>query len=165
MSHLRTFGCAVYAHIPDRSQRKLDIKAQKFRFVGYTGTTGNYKVWDEVEQRCLVRHDVIFNENDFGTKASTSTEETQEGEFREVLLDTADEQEETAHQEEEHQPQQPRRSSRIRTPTVRYGIDEYADTAYYVNSKELKNQCRSKKLTVVGTPSNGKRLQMLNMPP
>ena len=46
-------------------------------------------------------------------------------------------QEETAIQEEK-EPQQPRRSSRIRTPIVRYGIDEYADTAYYVNSTGIK---------------------------
>ena len=30
--------------------KKLDKKAQKFRFIGYTDTTDNYEVWDEVGQ-------------------------------------------------------------------------------------------------------------------
>ena len=85
LSHL---SCTVYAHVPERSRRKLDIKAQKFRFIAYTGTTGNYKVWDKFEQRCYVRHDVIFNEND---RTTTSTEEhSQEEESMEVLFTLMD---------------------------------------------------------------------------
>ena len=34
LRHLLTFGYIAYAHIPDKNQRKLDIKAQKFRFIG-----------------------------------------------------------------------------------------------------------------------------------
>ena len=48
------------------------MKTQKFRFIGYTGTTWNYKVWDEVELRCYVRHDIVFNENNFGKQSETS---------------------------------------------------------------------------------------------
>ena len=29
-------------------------------------TANNYKVWDEETHKSYVRHDVIFNENDFG---------------------------------------------------------------------------------------------------
>ena len=48
------------------AHKKLDKKAQKLRFIGYTGTANNYKVWDEEKHKSYVRHDVIFNENDFG---------------------------------------------------------------------------------------------------
>ena len=42
--HIRVFGYIVYIHIPDGDRKKLDKKAQKLRFIGYTETAGNYKV-------------------------------------------------------------------------------------------------------------------------
>ena len=38
----------------------------KLRFIGYTETADNYKVWDEEKHKCYIRHDVVFNEHDFG---------------------------------------------------------------------------------------------------
>ena len=64
LEHIRVFGCAVYVHVPDGERRKLDKKAQKLRFIGYTDTAGNYRVWDETKRKCYIRHDVIFNECD-----------------------------------------------------------------------------------------------------
>ena len=42
LEHLRVFGCAVYAHIPDCNRRKLDGKAEKLRFVGYSKNPKGY---------------------------------------------------------------------------------------------------------------------------
>ena len=42
LKHLRVFDCTVYAHVPDGDRKKLDQKAVKLRFIGYTETTGNY---------------------------------------------------------------------------------------------------------------------------
>ena len=67
LKHVRVFGCVVYTHIPDRNCKKLDKKAQQLRFIGYTGTPSNYKLWDEEKCKCYIRHNVIFNENDFVT--------------------------------------------------------------------------------------------------
>ena len=44
LKHLRVFGCVVYVHVPDGERKKLDQKVVKLRFIGYTDTTGNYKV-------------------------------------------------------------------------------------------------------------------------
>ena len=44
LEHIRVFGCVVYSHIPSENRKKLDKKAQKLRFIGYTETTRNYKV-------------------------------------------------------------------------------------------------------------------------
>ena len=33
ISHLKVFGCVAYAHIPDCERRKLDKKAEKFRWL------------------------------------------------------------------------------------------------------------------------------------
>jgi len=60
LSHVREFECTVYAHIS--GQQKLDKKAQKLRFIGYTETAYNYRAWDEDRHKCYTRHDVIFNE-------------------------------------------------------------------------------------------------------
>jgi len=65
LERIRVFGCAVCVHVPDGEHRKLDRKAQKFRFIGCTETAGNYRVWDELKHKCYIRHDVIFNKNVF----------------------------------------------------------------------------------------------------
>jgi len=41
LSQVRVFGCTVYVHISGR--RKLDKKAWKLRFIGYTETVCNYQ--------------------------------------------------------------------------------------------------------------------------
>lgn len=56
LEHIRMFSCAVYVHVPDQERRKLDKKAQKLRFIGYTETAGNYRVWDELKQKCSLCH-------------------------------------------------------------------------------------------------------------
>jgi len=50
LKHIKVFGCIVYVHIPDR--QKLNKKAEKLRFIAYTDTTGNYKVWNEEKCKC-----------------------------------------------------------------------------------------------------------------
>ena len=85
LKHVRVFGSIVYTHIPDRNRKKLDKKAQKLRFIGYTGTANNYKVWDEEKHKSYVRHDVIFNENDFGK--STDANELELENFKETVAE------------------------------------------------------------------------------
>ena len=119
---------------PEGDRKKLDSKAAKFRFIGYTESTKNYKVWNEVKQRCYIRHDLVFNEGDFD-KSNTCTlkemlhEDSTDNEesTRTVLLDTSEGQETT--EDEEEPPTQPtlRRSQRTKQLSVRYGIDEYAN--------------------------------------
>ena len=136
LRHLRVFGCAVYAHIPDGSRRKLEKKAEKFRFIGYTETTGNYKVWDEVRQKCFIRHDLIFNEADLKSNSHTSSNEESQQDV-EISLDVSPQEE--VEEEEQAQPlQEPRRSERRRRPTIRYGLDDYADTANHCAFKSAK---------------------------
>ena len=150
LKHIRTFGCMVYSHVPEGERRKLDKKAHKLRFVGYTESTENYKLWDEVKRRCFVRHDVIFNEDDFG---ETEVEkEGLEAENEEPTHETTLPGEEPS-QEEQPVPQpqsdlslpqpqpasssepksesstEPRHSERCRKPPIRYGLDEFADKA------------------------------------
>ena len=36
ISHLKVFGCIAYVHIPDERRTKLDPKAEKCIFIGYS---------------------------------------------------------------------------------------------------------------------------------
>ena len=47
VSHLKVFGCVDYAHIPDAERRKLDKKAEKLRFVGYSRKSKGYRLFNE----------------------------------------------------------------------------------------------------------------------
>jgi len=108
LKHVRVFGCVVYTHIPDRECKKLDKKAQKLRFIGYTETPSNYKVWDEEKHRCYIRHDVIFNETDFG-KSSNNTE---------LELESSEEMVEEIQVEPEKQEESEQEDSRIKETTT-----------------------------------------------
>ena len=59
-STVQVFGCAVYACNPEGECRKLNKKAQKSLFIGYRGTAGNYKVWDEKKQKSYNCHKVVL---------------------------------------------------------------------------------------------------------
>jgi hypothetical protein len=67
VSNLRVFGCTAYAHVPDASRQKLDQKAVKMRFVGYSLTQKGYRLYDENRQRIFIRRDITFNKTDFGS--------------------------------------------------------------------------------------------------
>ena len=135
LEHIRVFGCTVYVHIPDRDHKKLDKKAQKLRFIGYTETAGNYKVWDDKKQKCYVCHDVIFNENDFSTSSDTSEQEpvSTEEPSEEVQIELENQEERQVESEAREQLEPVRQSQRTKKAPVRYGLDEFADTAKQVN--------------------------------
>ena len=133
MKHVRVFGCVVYTHIPSEQRKKLDKKVHKLRFIGYTETASNYKVWDEEKRKCYIRHDVIFNENDFGK--STNANEFELENIEETVAEVpAESEKEESEQEIDEQPEielsEPlRRSQRVKRPPIRYGIDEFTNTA------------------------------------
>ena len=136
VSYFRVFGCMAYAHVPDCERRKLDTKSKKMRFVGYSLTSKGYRLFDETNQKLYVRRAVEFNESDFGqTSAMTTEPDPKSMEVKQNDDTTAKFEEEvieTRRSETEEQ-QQLRRSKRTCKAPIRYGYDEYADTAtYYV---------------------------------
>ena len=126
VSHFRVFGCMAYALVPDCERRKLDTKSKKMPFVGYSLTSKGYRLFDETNQKLYIRRDVEFNESDFGQKSAMTTEPDQKSMELKQNADI------TAKDEERQEPQEEkelRRSERTRKTPVRYGYDEYADTA------------------------------------
>ena len=133
VSHLRVFGCMAYAHVPDSERRKLDKKSEKMRFVGYSLASKGYRLLDETNRKMYIRRDVEFNENDFGQKQAMTTEpdpRCEEAKRNEVPPRKDEEGEQGEMKKlEEDTPEEPRQSVRTRKAPVRYGYDEYADTA------------------------------------
>lgn len=53
-THLRTFGCLAYVHIPKEKRKKWDIVAKPCIFVRYTKTTSQYRFIDPATKRLVV---------------------------------------------------------------------------------------------------------------
>ena len=133
VEHIRVFCCIVYSHIPSENCNKLDKKAQKLRFIGYTETARNYKIWDEEKHKCYIYHDVVFNENYFGKSTDTNKLELENTEEESVEEIPVESEKEESEQEIEEQIEPLRRLQRTKRPPVSYGIDEFTNTANVTN--------------------------------
>ena len=72
LSHLKVFGCAAYAHVPDSKQTKLDKMAEKLRFVGYSIEAKGYRLFDEKSFKIFVWRDVTFIVLDFTSRSDSA---------------------------------------------------------------------------------------------
>ena len=64
------FGCMAFAHVPNVHRKKLDDKAIKLRFMGYSKGGKGYRLMHE-DNRCITyRRDVTFNELCFTFESS-----------------------------------------------------------------------------------------------
>ena len=66
VTNMRVFVCTAYAHILDTIRQKLDKKAEKMRFVGYSTHPKGYRLLNEITGRVFIRRHVVFNKADFG---------------------------------------------------------------------------------------------------
>ncbi|MCO5611452.1 hypothetical protein L7F22_065705 [Adiantum nelumboides] len=62
VSYLRVFGCLAYAHIPQQLRGKLDDKAVKCIFVGYSSGSKGYRLYNPATNKIFESCDVIFAE-------------------------------------------------------------------------------------------------------
>ena len=62
LSHLKVFGCIAYVHVPDELRTKLDPKAEKCIFIGYSLEPKGYKCYNPVTRQVRVSRDVVFDE-------------------------------------------------------------------------------------------------------
>ena len=63
LSNLRIFWCDAFVHVPDVKRKKLDAKARKCKFVGYSLEQKAYRFWDPVQRKIIISRDVVFDEN------------------------------------------------------------------------------------------------------
>lgn len=66
IEHYRVFGCCAYAFEEDHKRKKLDPKAKKLVFIGYTRTDQNYRLLDWEKKRIIITPHVVFDERKSG---------------------------------------------------------------------------------------------------
>ena len=62
VSHLKVFGCIAYVHVRDKLRTKLDPKAKKCIFVGYSLEQKGYRCYNPYTREICVSRDVVFDE-------------------------------------------------------------------------------------------------------
>ena len=63
ITHLHVFGCLAYALVPQQHCNKLDDKAVKCIFVGYSSKSKGYKLFHPQTKHILFSQDVEFMED------------------------------------------------------------------------------------------------------
>ena len=87
LSHLKVFGCLAYVHIPDELRSKLDPKAEKCVFIGYSLEQKGYRCYNPLTREIRVSRDVVFDElNSWygGKKVMHVDEEKEDTQVKEV---------------------------------------------------------------------------------
>jgi len=56
------FGCIAYVHVLDEKRSKLDPKAEKCIFIGYSLEQKGYKCFNPSTRKLQVSRDVVFDE-------------------------------------------------------------------------------------------------------
>jgi hypothetical protein len=62
VSHLKVFGCITYVHVHDEKRLKLDLKADKCIFIGYSLEQKGYRCFNPSTRKLQVNRDVVFDE-------------------------------------------------------------------------------------------------------
>jgi len=62
VKHLRVFGSTYYSLIPKVQRNKLGARSHKCIFLGYSNTSKEHCLYDEVNKKFFVSRDVIFLE-------------------------------------------------------------------------------------------------------
>ena len=92
-------------------------------------------MWDEEKHKCYIRHDLVFNEFDFGKGSVNEIEVDVNKRPAEVQKQEEDESVSGEHGE---QPEMLRRSERVSKKPVHYGFDEFTNVATHVAYLEAK---------------------------
>lgn len=139
LRHLQVFGCEAYAHVPKEKRTKLENKAVKCIFIGYSYGVKGYKLWDPVAQKVIHSRSVIFRE----IKSPSVTLQPEQTKKEDVIqlpstpervesrpLDRQEFEEslsssESLEEEEEPPTQLVQRSTRHRQPPERYSPDDW----------------------------------------
>jgi hypothetical protein len=77
VSHIRTFGCIAYTHIPYELRKKLDDRSDKFIFTSYNETSKEYRLYNPISNKLILSRDVKFLENQFWNESENHPMDSQ----------------------------------------------------------------------------------------
>ena len=63
VSHMRMLCCLVYSLVPAQQRHKLQDKAIKCIFIGYSAENKGYRLYHPLIDKIIVSQDVVFAEN------------------------------------------------------------------------------------------------------
>ena len=63
IKHFRVFGSIYYFHIQEQKRGKLDTKAKKGIFIGYSSQSRGYRMLNLEDEKIVISRDVTFDEN------------------------------------------------------------------------------------------------------
>jgi hypothetical protein len=86
VSHLRTFGCVAYRHIPGEMRQKLDDTAEVCRFIGYSEESKGWLLWSPKSNRVSPERNVVFDEGKFHLPAGAGSSAAEEEDGWAVVL-------------------------------------------------------------------------------
>ena len=66
VSHLKTFGCICFVHVPQENRQKLSSKTTMGVFIGYDDASKVYRVYMPNERKIQLSRDVVFDESKIG---------------------------------------------------------------------------------------------------
>lgn len=98
VSNLRVFGSKVYVHVPKERRKKLDAKAWKGIFIGYSNN--GYRVWNPETKQESVARDVDFVENPDAVEVAEGViQSTEESDVPMILIRRDEEESVVEHDE------------------------------------------------------------------
>ena len=86
VDHMRIFGCLAYAHVPSQQQTKLDAKAVKCIFIGYSPDSKAYTLFNLATNKVITSRDVISDEDSVHPMTDFHKHNYAEGDIFEGLL-------------------------------------------------------------------------------
>ena len=84
---IHKFGCQAYVHIPGEKRQKLDNKAEKLFFVGYSEESKAYRLINLKTDKITISRDVIFMENISIQEETKEFNENNENKDTDVYID------------------------------------------------------------------------------
>lgn len=104
---LRIFGCEAYVHLPEVKRTKLETKAQKLIFVGYSEEHKGYRFLDCETNKIIISRDVSFIELESCSGQTIKAEDTSKSPTGEdeIEISSIKSTEQNANEENHHEEQ------------------------------------------------------------